>query len=165
MLYPEKFPRTEGTRMTDFQFGKVIGHGKSNVKYTGPGNSPMKVGFGSTEGNGTLNVDIKDTTMPETPEQIEAANSSQRLNLILSFVFGVLFLSTILALLVFIPNPTKDQMRVFMVVLALAAGGFGTVFSGMLNVKLTLGKKLAIGATGALAVFVIVYFFAPAASQ
>jgi len=89
-------------------------------------------------------------------------HQSQRLNTILAFSFGVVFIAAILILVVFIPNPTAAQYHVFSVVLALAAGGFGTVLTGMINVTVTLGKRLLIGATGALGVFVIVYFFLPA---
>jgi hypothetical protein len=90
---------------------------------------------------------------------------TQRLNTILAFVFGVIFISAILALVVVIPNPTPTQWKVFCVVLALAAGGVSGTISGMLKVDLTFTKRAVIGATGALAVFVIVYFFVPAMAK
>jgi hypothetical protein len=86
-------------------------------------------------------------------------------NTILAFVFGVVFVTTILALVIFIPNPTVPQWRVFCAVLALAGGGVATTLTGMLKVNLTFGSKAAIAATGALAVFVILYFFVPAMSK
>ncbi|MBZ5523285.1 MAG: hypothetical protein LAP21_13695 [Acidobacteriia bacterium] len=89
----------------------------------------------------------------------------QTLNPILAFVFGLVFLASILVIIIVVPNPTLAQWRVFCVVLALAAGGVATVLSGMLKVDLNLGKRAAIGATGALAVFVIVYFFVPAMAK
>ena len=90
---------------------------------------------------------------------------TQRLNTILAFTFGAVFLAAILILVVLIPNPTPPQFKVFSVVMALAAGGIATTISGMMNVTMTLGKRIAIGATGALAVFVIVYFFVPAMAK
>jgi hypothetical protein len=48
--------------------------------------------------------------------------------------------------------------------MSLAAGCIGTVMTGI-DVLAKFGKKLAIGATGALGVFVIVYFFLPAMTQ
>lgn len=93
------------------------------------------------------------------------AHVTQRLNMILAFAFGLVLIGAILTLVVKIPNPTVHQFQVFAVVLALAAGGFSSVLSGMLNVRLNLNRRVAIGATGALAVFVIVYFFVPAMSR
>jgi hypothetical protein len=88
-----------------------------------------------------------------------------RLYTILAFCFGVTFLAVLLALTVAIPNPTKAQLRFWIAVLALAAGAVSTVMSGLINVRLSLGKQLVIGATGAFAVFVIIYFQNPAIFQ
>jgi VIT1/CCC1 family predicted Fe2+/Mn2+ transporter len=90
---------------------------------------------------------------------------SENLSMILAYSFGVVFLAAILIVILFFPHPTGPQWRVFSVILALAAGGVASAFSGMMQLNLTLGKRLAIGATGALAVFVIVYFFVPALSK
>jgi hypothetical protein len=76
----------------------------------------------------------------------------------LGFVFGVIFLSAILILAVFIPQPSDFQYQVFRIVLALAAGGVGAVIPGILNVNIP--KVLTAG--GALAVFAVVYFYSPA---
>ena len=81
--------------------------------------------------------------------------SSERL---LAYVFGVVFVSAILALAVFVPEPKPFQYTVFRIVLALAAAGVATVISGFLTINL----NTMIRAGGALAVFVIVYFFSPA---
>jgi VIT1/CCC1 family predicted Fe2+/Mn2+ transporter len=89
-------------------------------------------------------------------------HKTQRLNTILSYTFGVVFITAILVLVLVFNNLNATQVRVFGVILALAAGGVGTTISGMLNVNMKLGTRLVIGATGALAVFVIVYFFPPA---
>jgi hypothetical protein len=47
-------------------------------------------------------------------------------------------------------------------VLALAGGGVGAVIPGFLDVSVTPSTKFALRAGGALAVFVILYFWSPA---
>jgi hypothetical protein len=76
----------------------------------------------------------------------------------LAFIFGVVFISLILAIAVFIPQPSIFQYQVFRIVLAMAAGGVGAVIPGVLNVNIP--RVLTAG--GALAVFVVVYFYSPA---
>jgi hypothetical protein len=78
---------------------------------------------------------------------------------LLAFVFGVVFVTALLTLAVLFSEPTPFQYTVFRIVLALAAAGVAAVIPGILNVKLSFGVR----AGGALAVFVIVYFFSPAA--
>lgn len=74
---------------------------------------------------------------------------------------GIAFLAALLALTVLLPDPTKFQQRVLLSVLAIAAGGFAAALTGILDVKATVGKQLKIGATGALAVFVILLLIDP----
>ena len=83
---------------------------------------------------------------------------SQLTQLILATVFGFVFLSLILAVAIFIPNPTVFQYQVFRITLALAAAGIAAVIPGVLDVRI---PNIAT-ATGALGVFVIVYFYSPA---
>lgn len=77
-----------------------------------------------------------------------------------AFSFGVVFVAVLLAIGVFIPNPTRQQMFIFRVVLALAGAGVGAMIPGFLQVQ---GQVLsfAIGASGALAVFLIIYRINP----
>ncbi|MEM7231096.1 MAG: hypothetical protein AAF517_02910 [Planctomycetota bacterium] len=86
----------------------------------------------------------------------------KRLSLILAFVFGVVFVSVLLAIAILLPEPTPTQFFVFRVVLALAASGVAAVIPGLLNVEVAPFPKTAIRAGGALGIFVIVYFFSPA---
>jgi hypothetical protein len=74
------------------------------------------------------------------------------------FVFGVLFVSLLTALALFVPAPTAFQYTVFRIVLALAAAGIAAFIPGFINV--TVNDWVRAG--GAIAVFVIVYFFSPA---
>jgi hypothetical protein len=88
--------------------------------------------------------------------------SEQRLSTILAFCFGVVFLAALLAIVIIFPNPTDRQFEIIRTVLALAAGGVAAAIPGLLNLQLGTGSKLAIRAGGAIAVFVIVYFYSPA---
>jgi hypothetical protein len=96
------------------------------------------------------------------PERLTPQALHPGLYTALSFGFGFVCVATILTIAVFIPSPTLFQQRVFLSVLALALGGVAAVISGILDVQLALGKQLFVGATGALAVFVLVYFYNPA---
>jgi VIT1/CCC1 family predicted Fe2+/Mn2+ transporter len=88
--------------------------------------------------------------------------SNAQLNVLLAFGFGVVFIFILLAMVVFIPNPTPRQFQIMCVVLALAAGGFSGAFTGAVRTTVSVGQRIVVGAVGAFAVFVIVYFFLPA---
>jgi hypothetical protein len=81
---------------------------------------------------------------------------------IIAFIFGVVFVVALLVLAIAFPTPTPFQYTVFRIVLALAAAGVAAMIPGFLNVELSPIKSMAIRAGGAVAVFVIVYFFNPA---
>ena len=57
---------------------------------------------------------------------------------------------------------SQPQFDILRIVLALAGGGVGAVIPGFLSVDMKPNAKLAVRAGGALAVFVILYFFSPA---
>jgi hypothetical protein len=76
---------------------------------------------------------------------------------LLAFVFGVVFVVVLLCLAIFFPTPTETQWFVFRVVLALAAAGVGAVLPGLISVR--AGGVIRAG--GALALFVIVFWFNP----
>lgn len=86
---------------------------------------------------------------------------SKTIQSILSFIFGVVFVITLLIIAFMIPSPSDFQYTVFRIVLALAAGGVVAAFPGFIEV--TFGRWLRAG--GALAVFVLVYFYSPAAIE
>jgi hypothetical protein len=83
---------------------------------------------------------------------------SRKAQQITAFAFGVIFLLIILAIAIAFPNPTHFQYTVFRIVLALAASGVAAMIPGFINVS--VGPTIRAG--GAIAVFVIVYFFSPA---
>lgn len=76
-----------------------------------------------------------------------------------AFGFGVVFVIVLLVLAIAFPTPTPFQYTVFRIVLALAAGGVAGMIPGFLTVSLSTWLR----AGGALAVFVVVYFYSPAA--
>jgi hypothetical protein len=65
--------------------------------------------------------------------------TDDRLQTILAFCFGTVFVSAILAIVVFVPNPTSPQFEIFRLVIALAAGGVAAVIPGLLNLQMKLG--------------------------
>jgi hypothetical protein len=89
-------------------------------------------------------------------------DSDRRLSLMLSFCFGVVFITALLTLAVLIPNPTATQFEIFRIVIAVAVAGVAAAIPGFLELHLNRNFSLAIRAGGALAVFVIVYFYSPA---
>jgi len=74
-----------------------------------------------------------------------------------SVASALFFLALIMVIAIFIKNPTPFQMFVFRVVLSLAAAGFGATIPGFLKIELPLWGKGLISATGAIALFVLVY--------
>jgi hypothetical protein len=67
-------------------------------------------------------------------------------------------LAVILIIALFLPVPTLFQYQVFRIILALAASGAASMIPGILNLQI----PDFITAGGALAVFVVVYFYSPA---
>lgn len=77
---------------------------------------------------------------------------------LLAFGFGVIFVIFLLIVALAVPNPSEYQFRIFNIVLALAAAGCASMVPGFLEVNVP--KYVRAG--GAMAVFVIVFFFKPA---
>lgn len=78
--------------------------------------------------------------------------------LIAVFAFGVVFIVALLVLAIAFPEPTPFQYTVFRIVLALAAAGVAALIPGFIELKIAAWIR----AGGAMAVFVIVYFYSPA---
>lgn len=78
--------------------------------------------------------------------------------IIVACALGVAFIVTLLVLAIKFPHPTPFQYNVFRIVLSLAAAGEAAVVPGFLNVSI----NTSIRAGGALAVFIVVFFFNPA---
>lgn len=82
--------------------------------------------------------------------------------LILAFVFGLLFIGLTLVISIIIKNPTPYQYSVFRMISSLAGAGVAALIPGFLFVEINPGTQLLIRAGGALAVFILLYFFRPA---
>lgn len=74
------------------------------------------------------------------------------------FTFGVVFIVALLILAIALPKPTNYQYTVFRIVLALAVSGVAAFVPGFIEVIV----KSWVRAGGAIAVFVVCYFFSPA---
>lgn len=79
------------------------------------------------------------------------------ISVLLSFVFGVVFITVMLIFAVFIPNPSPFAQWVFIIVVALSAAGVGAVVPGILNIEMPYVR-----AGGALALFAVIFFMKPA---
>ena len=87
---------------------------------------------------------------------------TQQQQILFAFAFGVIFIVFLLVAIIFIPNPSPAQETIFRIVIALAAAGVGAMIPGVLDLDLKFWTQLAIRAGGALAIFVIVFFYNPA---
>jgi hypothetical protein len=82
--------------------------------------------------------------------------------IIVAFAFGVAFVVTLIVLAIAFPRPTPFQYSVFRIVLALAGAGVAAMIPGFIDLQIAPVAGFLIRSGGALAVFVIVYFFNPA---
>lgn len=82
--------------------------------------------------------------------------------LITGLVIGILFAFIILIAVVFIPNPTSTQFFIFRGFFAISLAAIAAIIPGLLNVESRF-QKFSIKATGAIAVFVIVWLLNPPA--
>ncbi len=85
-------------------------------------------------------------------------NGSININVLMAFVFGVIFLGIMLGFAVWFPNPEPFQVQVFMTALSLAAGGVGAILPGVFEFRYQAIAK----ASGAAAFFAVVWFSQPA---
>jgi formylglycine-generating enzyme required for sulfatase activity len=74
---------------------------------------------------------------------------------------ALVFITVLLALAVFIPQPSNFQMFVFRIVLALSAAAFGVTIPGFLKIKLSLSTQGLIHFGGAIALFLLIYQLNP----
>lgn len=82
--------------------------------------------------------------------------------IVIAFIFGTIFCVALIFWSILQPTPSPAQYVVFRTILALSAAGVAAMVPGFINVDLNTKKNLIIRASGALAVFVIVFFFNPA---
>jgi hypothetical protein len=80
---------------------------------------------------------------------------------VVSVISALVFLVALLVIAIFIPHPTAFQIFVFRIVLALAAAAFGATIPGFFTINLPLPAKGLIHAGGAIALFLLIYWFNP----
>lgn len=84
-----------------------------------------------------------------------------KVELWLAFAFGLVALSVLFAVALFAPQQNALLITVARVTLALACAGIAAIIPGFLHFQLQPTISTAVRAGGALAVFVLVYFFNP----
>lgn len=77
------------------------------------------------------------------------------------FIIGILAIAVVLILIVYNPNPSRPQLFVFRILIALGGAAFSMSISGFVTIQLNLPSKGYIIAGGSLAVFIILFFFTP----
>lgn len=100
-------------------------------------------------------------TDPSSVSPTSPAASSAPWEKITAVVLGVVFVSVLLGFAWLIPAPTDSQYATFKTVLALAAAGIGAILPGLIHIELPLPKGI-LRASGAVVLFVLVFFFTPA---
>lgn len=98
----------------------------------------------------------------EPDSQVNIHTSHSLFKLVSAFISGIVFLGIILYIALSKPNPTEFQIFVFRVVLALAGAAFAVVIPGFLSTKFQMASNY-VKAGGAIAVFVVIFFFNPPA--
>jgi hypothetical protein len=78
-----------------------------------------------------------------------------------AFLVGIAFLIAILVLVVKIPKPTEFQFIIFRILIALGGAAFSMALTGFLTIQMNLPNGGQIVAGGALAVFIVLFFFSP----
>ena len=82
--------------------------------------------------------------------------------IIIAFIFGVVFVTAMLLIVIKFPNPTPSQDRVFRIILSMAVAGVAAMIPGFISLEIDPNIGLLLRAGGAIAVFVLVYFYNPA---
>ena len=89
-------------------------------------------------------------------------NKTPQWQLVAGLIVGILFAIAILLLVVLIPNPTQAQFFIFRGLFATALAATAAIIPGLLNVESRF-QKFSIKATGAIAIFVLVWLLNPPA--
>ncbi|ELU3246161.1 hypothetical protein SJ809_003859 [Salmonella enterica] len=83
-----------------------------------------------------------------------------RWQLVTGLCVGLVFSLIILALVVIIPNPTPVQIFTFRGLIAISLAAIAAIIPGLLNVE-TRFQRFSVRATGAIAVFVLIWLINP----
>src|SRR6185503_13850190 len=100
-------------------------------------------------------VDLERRNVTFKFKDVELPGAPMKTEIILAFTFGVVGIATMLAIALFLPNPTPFQYTIFRILLALECAGVAAVIPGILSVK--IGNFIK--ASSAIGSFVIIYFY------
>ncbi|WP_047552190.1 hypothetical protein [Methylotenera sp. G11] len=113
----------------------------------------------------TLEQQYRASSLPVAGFKMKEAKDlkeTPKWQLITGLVIGVLFALVILVLVVFIPNPTLSQFFVFRGLFAISLAAVAAIIPGLLNVESRF-NQFSVKATGAIAVFILVWMLNPPA--
>lgn len=108
---------------------------------------------------------FENNSLPTTGFTVKGASDmskTPRWQLIVGLVVGIAFALLVLGLVIFIPSPTPTQFFVFRGSFAIALAAIAAIIPGLLNVESRL-QKFSVRASGAIAVFVLVWLLNPPA--
>jgi len=148
-------------------------------------NGVLVASVANTEGRASVQVADRDIVVKvvatygeETPQPVNLARDQDtftfKFNVIgertrMAFVkehmalgVGLLLLATTFVLAFTFTDPSALQMQLIRSSAALGAGGVASIIPGLIKAEVKLSEKIAVSAAGALAVYVISYFIAPA---
>lgn len=137
------------------------GHGFVNIQVDNPEAAIGAKAFYQNYAHEVRVIASDSYTFPIQFPEVQYVSADTRFDNIV-FVVGLLLILLTVALAIVFPNPTAFQLRIFSGMFAIATGAFAMKITGMLNVQMNLGARLAVSAAGALAVFLLIYFFVPA---
>ena len=100
---------------------------------------------------------------PSRPAREPVPAASRGLPMLWPFLTGTVFVLLILLITVLGGQPSPEQFTIYRIVIALGGAGFAVALTGQLEVMIPLLRNGLIKATAGFAVFVILYFFSPAA--
>jgi len=81
---------------------------------------------------------------------------------LISLVLGIVLTLTALVLSFVFSKPTALQAQLIRSTFALGAGGLASQIPGLLNIQLSVNSQATITAAGAIAVYIVTFFFRPA---
>ena len=112
-----------------------------------------------------LENDFKKNALPSSGFKFSGANDltkTPKWQLITGLAIGILFSISIFVVVIFIPNPTSFQILVFRGLFSISLAAIAAIIPGLLHVESRF-QKFSIRATGAIAVFILVWLVNPPA--
>ncbi|EBQ0177350.1 hypothetical protein AXN64_21110 [Salmonella enterica subsp. enterica] len=106
---------------------------------------------------------FKDANLPITGFKhagVGNMKETPKWQLVVGLIIGVFFSLMVLVLAMVIPNPTPTQFFIFRGVFSVALSAVSAIIPGFLNVESRF-QQFSIRATGAIAIFIIVWFLNP----